>query len=572
MKSTVHVIMSYSGRFLLSLASAILPMLAATADGAAEKVSHWIAPNSSTARPWTTASSWDNGTVPGRYASGASGEAGWTAYIDGGKDWLVDIPSTFYSISNVVVAAGTYVSRIGNSQYEGYSLKLEPGGMLRVDSSYAKNFEIGAYLGMCEMKTVYPTIDLRNEVPGKTLTLLRGIGPFVFAPDFSTFAYPTVRLGGCGAIVLRGGLSGNNNFRPNIELAMDEGGVFEVTNAAVFNNLCTLRVAAGCVPQTLRIDGGSVFATGSSPTANQIEANSDLCITGDGTYRMNATDSAGIRVVPGATVEMSAAIENPHSSPSLVVNGGGTVRFLGVNSVAARLSISGSTVVDAVTIGAAGVAGAIGAGDAISVSGGGGTIRHVGSGDSTDRKLIVNSSSTGCISQGGTGEFTFSGDVLSYFLGYLTLSNDTEYAATFSGVVVDMSSNGWNPVVYKKGPGEWIISGTNALIATARMPNFHLYEGTITIGNTNALSSLAVVGTGTKLRIADGIETTIRLGRSGDGTVDVIFGAGASLTVSGTEIAAGQAAPAWLTVDRRPARVTAAGKLVKVKGVVISFN
>lgn len=523
-----------------------------------DKVAHWVAPSGNSYRDWMVADSWDIKSIPGRYSNGTLGEKGWTVYFDGGKDWVTTIPDSFYSVSNVVVAKGTSITKLCNSQWN--TLYLEPGGLFLLDDSYGANFAVNAPIGIQEMTTTEDRIHIRNDVAGKTLTLMCSFGSFKFAPGFSSFCYPHVSLEGCGTIKLNGSFPGNSNFRPYLDLAMDEGGQVQISNTGSFSNLQTLYVPSGRAAQTLQIDDGAVFSTGSDPKACQIDAYSSLTVTGDGLFKLNSTGTDAFRVAAGATLDLRAKMTNAQSSATYAAVGrsGGLLRFSGENTIPGSLVIRGGLTVESATIGRAGEVSNIGSGSYVNFSGTGSTFKYVGEGETTDRDVIVDSSSNVSFEQAGTGPLEITGDVQAYYLGRLNLVNDTIYPATLSGTVLDKSSNGSQPDVYKCGAGEWVIAGTNAVVASNRRPRFHVQQGTLTLGNKDATCIFSAEGPGVTLKVADGIATSLQLTRvaANEGSVDVVLGEDASLRLS--NMASGRT-PDWLTLNGEPARIDSNG-------------
>lgn len=536
-----------------------------------EKIAHWVARSTSDKRSWTVAENWADGVVPGLYKTGTVGSRGWTAYIDGGSDWVIATPSGYLTVSNVIVKLGTGVSRLGNATATGYPICFEPGGVFLLDSSYNGNFSIGTGFGMREVDTLYPVVRIRNEAIGKTLTLMRGIETATPVSGFTTTFYPHFRFEGVGNIVFQGGFPGNSGFRPYLELAMDNGAVFSVTNAGSFSNLQTLFVPAGCSAQTLRIDSGSVFSTGSLPGAYQIEAHSDLNLTGDGIYRMNSNGSGGIRVGDGVTVDVSAKIENPAADASFVIgtcDSGqkGIVRFRGENAISANLSISGGATVESTSIGNAGEASSIGSGTSVSL-GGDSRLKYIGVGETANRPMTVKANGAVSIEQAGAGKLTLTGDISFNYPSSIRLVNMTTQSAEFSGLVKDLSSNGQQTRIYKQGDGEWIISGANADIeVTHKRPLVFLEGGTLTAGHSRAFDYIKVTGSNTTVKVLDGLSVSTKLLQDGAGSVNVVLGVGSSLVL--TNLAHGRA-PDWLTLNGCPARVASNGELRPIGGLLL---
>jgi fibronectin-binding autotransporter adhesin len=279
---------------------------------------------------------------------------------------------------------------------------------------------------------------------------------------------------------------------------------------------------------------------------------------------MGSSGSAYIHVGNGTTTTIAVPVTNVYAGATASFNvrvGTGTLRFTGGNTIPQDIDIERATV-EARTIGMAGEAGDIGLGRKITLSLNG-ALRYTGSGETTDRPIEIGYQ-TNVLEQAGTGPVIFTGCVTSLaYQATLVLSNDTDVAATYAGPIV---SGVQQPIIRKRGTGEWILSGANT---TQGM--FYHEGGTLTVGSASSLPRLTVAGGGT-LKIADGVTLTLTTAKFiyNSGTLDVVPGVGSKFIVSD---ASRGPAPAWLTIYGRPAKYKSNGELaIANRGIVISFR
>ncbi len=377
---------------------------------------------------------------------------------------------------------------------------------------------------------------------------------------------PQMRFEGKGTTWMWGTFPGNSGFRPDLGVALSEGGEFHVTNT--LHNFRTLRVPAGLAKQNIVLEPGSSINPVQESQC-QIEARSDLEISGSGILKlkmgnMGSSGSAYIHVGNGTTTTIAVPVTNVYAGATASFNvrvGTGTLRFTGGNTIPQDIDIERATV-EARTIGMAGAAGDIGLGRKITLSLNG-ALRYTGSGETTDRPIEIGYQ-TNVLEQAGTGPVIFTGCVTSLaYQATLVLSNDTDVAATYAGPIV---SGVQQPIIRKRGTGEWILSGANT---TQGM--FYHEGGTLTVGSASSLPRLTVAGGGT-LKIADGVTLTLTTAKFiyNSGTLDVVPGVGSKFIVSD---ASRGPAPAWLTIYGRPAKYKSNGELaIANRGIVISFR
>ena len=517
---------------------------------------------------WNKSDSWVNGVVPGRYMAKdesnhtiTNGEYGWTARFErSDARWVVEFMNQIVSISNVVFAGTTGTTQMGTGA--SHVLFLEDGGGLYVEESCEKTISIVASIGIAGQRNANAIYHIRNDA-AKTLHLKGGFSNFRMDGVWGT---PQMRFEGKGKTWMWGTFPGNSGFRPDLGVALSEGGEFHVTNT--LHNFRTLRVPAGLAKQHIVMEPGSSINPVQESQC-QIEARSDLEISGSGILKlkmgnMGSSGSAYIYVGPGTTTTIAVPVTNVYAGSTASFNirtGTGTLRFTGGNTIPQDINIERATV-EARTIGMAGEAGDIGLGRKITLAQNG-ALRYTGSGETTDRPIEIGYY-TNVLEQAGTGPVIFTGCVTSLaWQATLVLSNDTDVAATYAGPIV---AGTYHPIVIKRGSGEWILSGANT---TEWM--FRHEGGTLTVASASSLPRLTVAGGGT-LKIADGVTLTLTTGRfiCDSGTLDVVLGAGSKFIVSD---AAHGPAPEWLTINGRPAKYKANGELAIADfGIVISFR
>ena len=533
------------------------------ADG--EKVATW---KGSVSSAWNNPANWVEGVVPGRYITKdannntiTNGEYGWTARFErSDARWVVEFMGQIVSISNLVFSGASGTTKVGTGA--SHVLFLEDGGGIYIEESHANHLSIDGSIGIAGQRDANAIYHIRNDSP-KTL---RVKGSFTNFRMDGVWGTPHMRFEGKGKSWLYGGFPGNSGFRPNLDVAMDEGGELHITNTV--NNFKTLYAPSGFPKQHIVIEPGSALVPVQESQC-QIEAKSSLEISGEGQvrFRMANKGNSGTGYLyagNGVTLTISAPVSQLYTGAEavfLVNSGRGTVRFTGVNTIPQNLNVRVSTV-EANTIGMAGEPGNIGLGSKIIIEQGG-TLRYTGSGETTDRVIEIGYY-TNVLEQAGTGPVIFTGNVTSLnWQATLVLSNDTDVAATYAGAIV---SGVQHPIIRKRGTGEWILSGANT---TQGM--FYHEGGTLTVGSASSLPRLTVAGGGT-LKIADGVTLTLPTTRFiyNSGTLDVVPGAGSKFIVSD---AARGPAPEWLTINGRPAKYKANGELAMANlGIVISFR
>ncbi len=520
-----------------------------------------------TSAAWNNPSSWVDGIVPGRYIATdennntvTNGEYGWTARFErSDARWLVEFMGQIVSISNLVFAGANGTTQVG---WSSHILFLEDGGGIYVEEDCVKVPKFEAPIGIAGQRNANAIYHIRNDA-ANTLHVKGGFSNFRMDGVWGT---PQMRFEGKGKTWMWGTFPGNSGFRPDLGVALSEGGEFHVTNR--LHNFRTLRVPAGCPKQHIVMEPGSSLNPVQQSQC-QIEARSDLEISGSGTLKLNmgnmgSSGSGYIHAGDGTTTTIAVLVTNVYSGVEASFNimvGAGTVRFTGGNTIPQDINIEKATV-EARTIGMAGAAGDIGLGRKVTLAQGG-TLRYTGSGETTDRDIRIGYY-TNVLEQAGTGPVIFTGCVTSLnWQATLVLSNDTDVAATFAGPIMTGTQD---PIVLKRGTGEWILSGANT---TQGM--FYHEGGTLTIGSAASLPRLTVAGGGT-LKIADGITLTLPARRFiyGYGSLDVVPATGAKFIVSG---APRGPAPEWLTFCGRPARYKSTGELdIANRGFVFSIR
>ena len=551
----------------LALACALsgMAVMHLTADG--EKVAVWQGKESTA---WNNPANWVGGVVPGRYLAKdennntvTNGEYGWTARFElKNARWLVEFMGQIVSVSNLVFTGENNTTKVGTGA--SHRLYLEDGGGIYVEESCAKTPLFVATIGIDCQKGAYNTYRIRNDSAAK-LEISSGFAEFRMAPG--VFGYPRMQFEGKGEAWLGGSFPGNNGFRPDLYVAMDEGGEFHVTNNV--GNFKTLCVPAGLPKQRIVIEPNSALRP-VMESQRQIDIMSDTEIAGEGSLTLKMADTAhgkgNLNIAENAVADISATLVQAYTGDKPIFDlwgsfGGGTIRITGENTIPQDVTIRNCGA-DVKTIGMAGEAGNLGLGGKIILENAA-TLRYSGSGETTDRD-IESSYLTNVIEQAGSGPLILAGTITSTaWQGALVLSNDTEIAATCAGPIVAGEKH---PVVYKRGTGEWILSGENT---TQGM--FYLEGGTLTVGTAKSLPRLTVQGEGT-LKIADGVALSLlqRQFLHECGTLDVIPGTGAKFVI--TDAVKGPA-PEWLTICGRPAKYKSNGELdIANRGTVISVR
>ena len=530
---------------------------------AEEKVAIW---KGRTDRSWFTPGNWVGGVVPGLYTTTVNGTTvtngspGWTARFErSDTDWIVNLEGnggTLLSISNIVFsgANGTYSIR---PNYK--TIRLEEGGGIYVEESHNQNLDFQCPIGIYNQKNSSSVFVLENN-SSKRFNIVKGFSNFVMD---GVFGYPHMRIKGSGKTWLMGSFPSNSGFRPYLDVALSEGGELHVTNTV--DNFMGVYVPSGLPAQHIVVKSGSFLKPGVLSNSEQICAYSDIEISGAGKLSLNLTTEASshLFVGQGAVMTIATAVTNRNNTAaaSFRVSGSrkGIVRFTGRNTIPQDLDID-TAIVEARTIGMAGAEGDIGLGRKIRIEKNG-VFRYTGSGETTDRAIELGYY-TNVLEQAGTGPVTFTGNVVSSnYLGTIVFGNDTEFPATLAGRIL---TGTYNPIVIKRGTGEWILSGANN---TQGM--YYLEGGTLTVGSASSLPRLTIAGESTTLKVADNVALSLPTLVRTSGHVNVVLGNGATLRAPG--LARGKA-PTWLTVNGREAAIGAGGDVHEQRGFTLLYR
>ncbi len=284
----------------------------------------------------------------------------------------------------------------------------------------------------------------------------------------------------------------------------------------------------------------------------------DLGFSGVGT---RALTLRGTVAEANGTWEFAGVISNNGgSSVSVVKMDAGTWRLSNVaNTYTSTTSINGG-VLEVVKLADTGVASSIGTGSSNLISIAGGTLRYVGTGDSTNRAILINA-------LGATFDASGSGAV--NFTRTTAPTHPTSNQAvslTFTGANTDQNTyaanqgnNGSGAVsVTKEGAGTWLLSGNNTYAGATTVNNgLLLLNGSLsgssavtvnlggTLGGTGFIGGPTSINSGGSLLGGDGATAGEDLSLAGD--VNFSDGSFIKLTLdeSGAHSALTRLAGAW---------------------------
>jgi len=286
-----------------------------------------------------------------------------------------------------------------------------------------------------------------------------------------------------------------------------------------------------CISDSVKVD----VAAGS--TFDQNGKNEGVgYLSGDGTW-INSGDATGGLTLDTPSYYKGADFRGVISGKGGITlrgNGGFNTQILsGTNSSYTGKTIIGYTILQVTSLKNAGVNSSLGAPTGVNAtidlgSTYDGTLKYVGTGDTSDRVLnLASTTYGGTVDQSGSGLLKFTSAMTATGLGAKTLILKGTGRGEFAGAIVD-SANGATRVL-KAGSGTWILSGTNTYTGTTTITpntNYFGYAETMIFSNS---TGAAVQG------------NVVVDGTSGFAGVAVLkmaaqnqFGAGSVLTVTNT--------------------------------------
>ena len=211
-----------------------------------------------------------------------------------------------------------------------------------------------------------------------------------------------------------------------------------------------------------------------------------------------------------------------------------------------------------------------------------GTLRYVGSGETTDRVISLQGTSGGAvIDQSGTGLLKFTSDLTATGAGSktLTLQGSTAGTGEIGGAIVDNGGTNLTSVL-KAGTGLWSLSGASTYTGTTTVNG-----GTLAISGVNGttLSPTFNVGLGTTLLI-DNLDTASNTNRIADaavinvngGTLDFSNNGGAvNYSESAGTLNIGSSSTSTVNTDQAALGQTSAltfNTLTRVAGGTVNFT
>lgn len=289
------------------------------------------------------------------------------------------------------------------------------------------------------------------------------------------------------------------------------------TNDYVFGNIADFKGTGGTV--TLGEDiavSQMIFETTGYSIAT---ANSAITLTFAGA-------GAGVNIIPASTITLGMQIAG---TDGLLKTGNGTLRLTNNNSQFTGAVVINGGVVEVSSLPNLGLASGMGRGEdtllpdqsfsAFTLDGG--TLRYVGTGDSTNR-IFTLASGGGTIDSSGTGgSLGFSRTSAGIFFGAsvgprtLTLTGTNTGLNNIATAIGDADVNSITSVV-KSGTGTWVANGSNTYTGKTTLSGGVLIANTMTNGNSpsslGAASSAAanVVFDGGNLRYIGAAASTDR--------------------------------------------------------------
>jgi fibronectin-binding autotransporter adhesin len=325
-----------------------------------------------------------------------------------------------------------------------------------------------------------------------------------------------------------------------------------IANTGLFNHT----FIGGGANRTLTL-GGSITLGSSATNANTVTIGS----TTEG-QKLNVDLGGATRNISTGT-NRTLEIVNTLSGTTagIAAQGLGTLRLLGTNSFTGGFSFGGSgiasSVVEITKLANGAQDSSIGrstnaAGSIIFGGSNAGTLRYIGTGDTTDRLFSVGSAGgildasgtgvDGAMKWVNTGSVSWSGTTANRLVT-LTGSNTKDNAVLAS--FADMST--FKTSIYKTGTGRWILGGTNSTTSTttnnAFTGNITIDAGTLELGaNTAGGNGANVILNGGTFATGGFSEAFGTLALNGNATLDLGAGdsdltfANSSAVVWGTSI------------------------------------
>jgi len=238
----------------------------------------------------------------------------------------------------------------------------------------------------------------------------------------------------------------------------------------------------------------------------------------DANYVIDSTAGGGVpfvvnqAAVSGTDLVVRTQVRDGNTVGSgIAKSGAGLMAITGTNNIYTGVTAVNGGILQVTKLSNAGAGSSIGTGSYNSNAAGdlainGGTLRYVGTGDSTNRLFTVGSGGA-TLDAGGSGAVTFAGPgAVAYSStgssASLVLTGTSTAANTLGLTIGDPAAGSTSTSLTKNGAGTWAISGSNSYSGATVVNN-----GTLQLGNTNALgntSGLTLSGTGAVLDLRFG--------------------------------------------------------------------
>lgn len=403
--------------------------------------------NGSQSASWTNSANWGAFSYP----SGA----GETATFNGAGNGQVNIDLTglTYIKGLLFDTANVAAYTIGTGAAGSQSFVLSDNGEIALSSTAANSqtFNCGVQLGADRTGQAYT---IRNDTLSQTLSFT------------DVFGCPTEIGGGAGwkSIVLRGtGPVSFNSLRPlgASGLILTSYNPSTITLAGT-NTLVQINFLAS-PNNTLDIGNGQLFLNNAG--GNGLNCVQDTTINGSGTLKFSTSDTAlnggynylDLGVTFGKTLTINTGITGPGGIETWSTSG--NFVFNGTNTFLGHICFGTTGSIFVKNIGNRGsMTSNLGAGTNLYFNANGRLV-YTGTGETTDR-LIVMSSGDGKIEQAGpSGKLTFTATPVLTTARTLNLQGSTDAIGEFAGALANTAANALS--LAKNGSGTWILSGTN---------------------------------------------------------------------------------------------------------------